>query len=151
MLRAGGSYPGNPDTVGGNLAMFDANSFDTGNIGATENPSSIGPGSWYRHAGRSPYFEYAPQTRMGNLVTNHSNVFAIWITLGKFQVQQGPVSITNPDGYYLVPNGEIGAATGDQVRPKAFFIYDRSIPVGFNRGENLNMEKGTLIERILSN
>ena len=34
-------------------------------------------------------------------------------------------------------------------RERAFFIYDRSIPVGFVRGENLNVENGVIVEQQL--
>ena len=39
---------------------------------------------------RNPYFYYQPMTRLGNLVTNRSNVFAIWITVGYFEVEPAP-------------------------------------------------------------
>jgi hypothetical protein len=152
MLRANASLPGG--TPGGPTAMLDANSFDTTNQGANEVAPPVGNPNYpnlYRNAGRNPYFEYAPETRLGNLTTNHSNVYAIWITLGKFAVTQGRATPTHPDGYYLSPNGEIVNATGDYDRPKAFYIFDRSIPVGFIRGENLNVEKGTLIGGVLKN
>jgi len=157
-LRALGSAPGG--NLGFDFSMFDANSFDTTNLPPYVSPSGGGVANeqvppptnqqfLYRYAGRNPYFEYSPQSRLGNLTTNHSNVYAIWITLGKFKVQQGPVSANGPDGYYLVPGGELGADTGSSVRPKAFYIYDRSIPMGFIRGEDLNNEKGVLYERVL--
>jgi len=143
MLRAASSWPGG--TLGGSTAMFDANSFDSTNTSANY---IFGSGTVpSRESGRNPAFEYAPETRLGNLTTNHSNVYAIWITLGKFQVTSGPVNATHPDGYYL--GAEVTDAVGNTVRPKSFYIYDRSIPVGFMRGENLNMEKGVLIERVL--
>jgi hypothetical protein len=74
-------------------------------------------------------------------------VYAVWITLGKFRVQRVPISVTNPDGYQLVE--EVGTSTGEIERKRAFYLIDRSIPVGFKRGENLNAERTILVERIL--
>ena len=37
---------------------------------------------------------------------------------------------------------ELGSDTGDIVRHRAFYIFDRSIPVGFIRGQDMNQDKG---------
>lgn len=129
-------------------ALFDAQGFE---------PAAIGKGYVfnqsnayeYRDAGRNAYFQYQPLQRLGNLVTNRSNVYAIWITLGKFEVSRVPISATNRDGYQLVK--EIGSDTGQIERQRGFYLIDRSIPVGFSRGHNLNVERTVLIERILDN
>jgi len=175
MLRAQGSSPGGilgstiPVTTPPipAMAMFDADSFDSTNYSSTSitaydagtipTPYGTGLGNANqqfgsgsvpsREAGRHPAFQYAPVVRLGNLTTNHSNVYAIWITLGKFTVTQGQVNAVHPDGYYLGP--ELLDVSGNQVRSRAFYIYDRSIPVGFKRGENLNIEKGVLIDAVL--
>ena len=44
----------------------------------------------YMDADRNPYMTYQPMTRLGNLVTNRSNVFAVWITVGYFEVEKAP-------------------------------------------------------------
>jgi hypothetical protein len=85
--------------------------------------------------------------RLGNTTTNRSNVYAIWITLGKFQVQAVAPSPTNPDGYKLIQ--PYLDATGNQVQTRGFYIFDRSIPMGFQRGQDINIEKGMLVERVL--
>ncbi len=112
---------------------------------------------------RNPYMMYQPMSRLGNLVTNRSGVFAVWITVGYFEVEPAPkadptladwgnqalkdrcggdISLYNriyPDGYML--GRELGSDTGDVKRPRGFYIIDRTEEVGFKPGEDLNVEK----------
>ena len=44
---------------------------------------------------------------------------------------------------------EIGADTGEQVRNRAFFMFDRSIPVAFEPGKNHNVENAILIKSLI--
>ena len=44
---------------------------------------------------------------------------------------------------------ELGSDTGDIVRHRAFYIFDRSIPVGFVRGQDINQEKALLLKRFI--
>ncbi|OYV85959.1 MAG: hypothetical protein B7Z73_12595 [Planctomycetia bacterium 21-64-5] len=127
------------------IGLLDDRNFDPNNTAATFTYGTTT--TPYRDAGRDAYFQYQAYQRLGNLVTNRSNVYAIWITLGKFQVQPVAVSTVNPDGYQII--GEMGAATGDVQRERSFYIFDRSIPVGFVRGQNLNIEKAVLLEQDL--
>jgi hypothetical protein len=98
-------------------------------------------------AGRNPYFRYAGLQKIENSVTTRSNVYAIWVTVGYFEVKPVPISATHPDGWELGP--EVGTDTGEMKRHRAFYLYDRTIPVGFERGETLNVEDGLLIQRYL--
>ena len=90
---------------------------------------------------RNPYFRYQNLTRLGNLLTNHSNVFAIWITMGYFEVQ------FDATGDHLT--FEAGSLTGNVTRNRIFSIVDRSIPVGHETGKNHNIDKAILIRRML--
>jgi hypothetical protein len=67
--------------------------------------------------------------RLSEMTTTRSNVFAVWITTGYFRVDE---------------NGklceEIGTDDGTVERHRDFYIIDRSIPVGFIRGEKLNTQ-----------
>jgi hypothetical protein len=142
------SAPGTP----GPLAMFDDTAFDTNNRNATTNVGATYNNGLnttkYRNPGQNAPFQYQMFNRLGNTTTNRSNVYAIWVTLGKFQVQEVGVSPTNPDGYKLV--GPVMDGTGSkQVVTRGFYIFDRSIPMGFQRGQDLNVEKGLLVERVL--
>jgi hypothetical protein len=97
---------------------------------------------------RNPFFRYQGLQRLGNLVTTRSNVFAVWITVGSFEVQPwGAIDPAHPDGYTL--GQEAGADRGDIKRHRAFYIFDRSIPMGFQRGMDLNVEKGVLLKRYI--
>lgn len=131
-------------TAGSTLALFDDTAFDTTNLGATYKTGNTAP---YRNAGQNAAFQYQMFTRLGNTTTNRSNVYAIWITLGKFEVQAVAVNPQNPDGYKLVK--PYLDATGKQVVTRGFYVFDRSIPMGFQRGQDVNIERGMLVERVL--
>jgi hypothetical protein len=119
---------------------------------------------------RNPYMMYEPMSRLGNLVTNRSGVYAVWITVGYFEVETAPtidptkadwgnqqavkdhfggdINLYNrayPDGYML--GKELGSETGDVKRPRGFYIIDRTEEVGFKPGEDLNVEKAVRLRR----
>jgi hypothetical protein len=74
-------------------------------------------------------------------------VYAVWITVGYFEVQAGTVDAAHPDGYRL--GRELGSDTGDIKRHRAFYIIDRSIPVGFARGKDYNAANTILLSRFI--
>ncbi len=90
---------------------------------------------------RQPYFHSENLHRMSNLVGTRSNVFAIWLTVGYFEVDQ----TMNPPRL----GAEIGSQTGEVKRHRAFYIFDRSIPVAFEPGENHNVDKAVLVRRMI--
>ena len=98
---------------------------------------------------RNPYFRYQLMQKLGSVVSNHSNVFAVWITEGYFEVT--PVAERRTPGTPTAINwARSWAATrGDIVRHRAFYIFDRSIPVGFIRGQDINHDKATLLKRFI--
>ena len=104
---------------------------------------------------RNPYFRYQGIMKAGGVVSAQSNVFAIWITEGYFEVTPAAKpgatdafgNLIYPDGYQL--GQELGSDTGDTVRHRAFYIFDRSIPVGFIRGYDLNHDKAVLLKRFI--
>ncbi len=113
---------------------------------------------------RNPYFHYQALQRLENLVTTRSNVFAVWITVGYFEVTPAPATLRHDDGstsasttpeYQAVyPGGyqlgaELGLDTGEVVRHRAFYIIDRTLPVGFKRGLDLNTDKAILVNRFI--
>ena len=90
--------------------------------------------------------------RIGSSTTTRSNVYAVWVTVGYFEVTPntvggGGVDTVHPDGYQL--GQELGIDTGDVKRHRAFYIYDRSIPVGFEPGKDHNYDKGILLKRFI--
>jgi hypothetical protein len=100
-------------------------------------------------ANRNGYFRYQSIQRLANLTTTRSNVFAIWITVGYFEVTPAPngVDAGHPDGYQL--GQELGSDTGDIVRHRGFYIFDRSIPMGYQRGVDINNSKGVILQRFI--
>jgi hypothetical protein len=98
---------------------------------------------------RNAFFRYQGLQRLANSVTTQSNVYAVWVTVGYFEVSPwtGPDLTAHPDGLCL--GAELGLDTGEVKRHRAFYILDRSIPVGFQRGQNLNVDKAILLKRYI--
>lgn len=112
--------------------------------------AAVPPAAYPDDTDRNPYFRYQGLQRLGNLVTTRSNVYAIWITVGYFEVEPAPPGYdpnVYPDGYRL--GQELGIETGEIERHRAFYLIDRSIPVGFRRGQDLNVEKAVLLGRFI--
>jgi len=101
----------------------------------------------YHDIRRNPYFRYQALQKLGNTFTAHSNCFAVWMTMGYFEVEQGNVDAAHPDGLRL--GQEIGADSGEIVRNRAFYIIDRSVPVGHAPGQKLNAENCILLRRMI--
>jgi len=93
----------------------------------------------HNNAARNPYFRYQTHTRLDNLVTTRSSVFAVWITVGYFNVNKDTGVIQS----------EIGTVTGETRRHRAFYIFDRSIPVAFEPGKNHNVDDAVLVRRFI--
>jgi len=85
-----------------------------------------------------PFVRMQRAMRLPNLVTNQSNVFAVWVT----------VSLHEYDPISGFGNEYIGE-TGLPERERQFFIVDRTIPVGFKPGEDLNVDRTILLQRKL--
>lgn len=96
-------------------------------------------------------FRYDALKRLGNITTTHSNVYAVWITVGYFALEAAtnPDPIAHPDGYQL--GREIGIETGEVQRHRAFYMIDRSIPVAYEKGADHNVDKCIMLRRILEN
>jgi len=118
----------------------------------------------YDNTNRNPYFRYQPMTRLSNLVTTRSNVYAVWVTIGFFEVEEisrvdfgTRHSITDvairdalydrvhPDGFQL--GQEAGNETGDITRIREFAVIDRTVPVAFEPGKNHNAERAIRLRR----
>jgi len=78
--------------------------------------------------GNDEFFRYARSIRLANAATVRSHVFAVWITLR--------ITDTSP-------------AASAPVYRRMFAIVDRSIPVGFTRGETLNVRDTIRLQRFL--
>jgi hypothetical protein len=112
---------------------------------------------------RNEYFRLQKRQRMANLTTQRSSVFAVWITVGYFELEEVAIPIPdNPNAplnslSFGAGNVEIRTAVGREYgldrgrvrRDRAFYVVDRSIPVGFFPGENLNVDQAVLTRRYL--
>jgi hypothetical protein len=100
---------------------------------------------------RNPYFRYQGLTRLGATLTTRSNVFAVWITVGYFEVDPVSQSVIEanpgvyPDGFTL--GSEVGSDTGNVRRARSFYLIDRTIPVAYEPGEDHNVERAILLRR----
>lgn len=94
--------------------------------------------SFHNDSSRSAYFRYDMRQRLGNNVTTRSNVFAIWVTIGFFEVD--PATMT--------PIAELGQDDGSVQRYRGFYLIDRSIPVAFEPGFNHNVDQCILTSSI---
>jgi hypothetical protein len=88
----------------------------------------------YRDTDRHAFFRYQTMNRLNNSVTTRSNVFAVWVTIGFFE--KDPIT---GDEFEVLP----------VKRHRAFYIFDRSIPVGYEPGKNHNVLDAVLLRRII--
>jgi len=148
-------HPYTPDDTGSNNAPLMMNSSDFAVPPQTQ-PTA------FNHGARNPYFYYQALNHLTSKLTTRSNVYAVWITVGYFEVTPwygvgvggtpntaGPqvFDTAHPDGYQL--GQELGSDTGQVERHRAFYIIDRSIPVGFQRGYDNNANKAVLLKRFI--
>ncbi len=96
---------------------------------------------------RNPYFYYQSLMRMAATTTTRSNVYAIWITVGRFEAEQTAPSESHPDGFQL--GAEIGWDTGAVERHRAFYVVDRTIPVACQPGQINNIHRAVMISRLV--
>ena len=114
----------NPFAAGGTAA---ADSFaKLLSLNATGGPVYSDTPSAPRDADR--FFDYALPIRVANTATIRSNVFAVWMTLRVVDT-----SASGPSPVYR----------------RMFAIVDRSIPVGFSKGETLNARDTIRLQRFL--
>jgi hypothetical protein len=123
----------------------------------------------YNDADRSAFFRFQPITRLANLTTTRSNVYAVWVTIGFFEVESAPAwsSLTPaqqtaqfgastgvgqamynrvyPSGYML--GKEDGVETGNIRRMRSFYIIDRTLPAAFEPGVDHNVENVIRLRR----
>ena len=80
-----------------------------------------------------------PAARMSNLTTDRSNVFAIRMTLGYFEYENSGGAI----------GAEYGSEQGRGKRHRAFYLIDRSIPVGYQTGSDMNVDNCILLRSVV--
>ena len=130
-----------PQAAGAVVDPVDCGLFRRGPGGAGAEPMfDYSPSTTPAHSDpdRAAYFKYDMRQRLGNLVTTRSSVFAVWITVGYFEVDSDDSVVT-----------EWGASTGQLVRNRGFFLVDRSIPVAFEPGKNHNVDRAVLVKTVI--
>lgn len=134
-------------TVSGSAALRDQPLF-----GSLQTTSAV------QDATRNSQLRYQGLQRLANLTSTHSNVYAVWITVGYFEVTDNnnvdPItgSVTgvdagHPDGLQL--GREIGEDSGTTQRHRAFYIIDRSIPVAYEPGVDHNVDRAVVLRRLI--
>jgi hypothetical protein len=127
---------------------------------------TMGAGNEYRDAERNPYFMFQPMIRLDNLVTTRSNVYAVWVTIGFFEVEEAPeyddfrtrngnlpadataqalYNRVYPDGYTF--GREDGVDVGNTRRLRGFYMIDRTKMAGFEPGADHNVENVIRLRR----
>ena len=91
------------------------------------------------HSDVQPYEAYRRIMRLPNLVSQQSNVFEVRLTIGLFEYDP----VTNSVGREHLDG------SGKPARHQAVYYIDRSIPVGFVPGQDLNTAKTILYRRHL--
>ena len=83
----------------------------------------------HRNSDQHAYFRYQTMRQLSNIVTTRSNVFGVWVTIRYVDSAGNPVT--------------------PERRNRAFYIFDRSIPVAYEKGENHNVRDAILLRRII--
>jgi hypothetical protein len=82
-----------------------------------------------------PYYRSEWMQRVMNLSTVRTHQYAVWITIGFFEVVHPgnpQLAYSNPAQAYDQLGMEIGALEGKNTRYRGFFIVDRTRATGFN-------------------
>ncbi|HBV64310.1 MAG TPA: hypothetical protein DEF45_14960 [Rhodopirellula sp.] len=85
---------------------------------------------------RNPFMRQQTLMRMPNLVSDNSQVFLVRMTVGFFEVDAATQSLGR----------EYNAEVGRSQRYQGTFVIDRSIPVGFSPGNDLNARDVVIFE-----
>jgi hypothetical protein len=111
------------------LALLGSNAGDSGAAGNSVVTPIIAPGTANADMRQHPYFRTEMMQKMMNLTTTRTHQFAVWVTVGFFEVTaQGNAQTATPDTL----GAELNLAAGENQRYRAFFIVDRSRAIGFN-------------------
>jgi hypothetical protein len=145
--------PAGSGNMGGNIAVMDYSSSpikatllrpdmdqNAGGLPLLMNATGTSQGTQnatFNNATRHSGLRHQTIGRLSNMVTTRSNVYAVWVTIGYFEVDSQGLGM------------EIGAETGEVKRHRAFYMIDRSIPVGFEPGENHNVDRAILVRRYI--
>ncbi len=132
----------NPPTTGFYLKDYLGGQFAT--YTAPTPPATAGTYAWPQPSQTNPtnidqtdhpYFRTEWLQKVTNLTTVRTHQYAVWITVGFFEVTQAgdPTLVaSNPLLAYDVLGNELGYLDGKNTRYRGFFLIDRTKAVGFN-------------------
>ena len=90
----------------------------------------------YPDNSQHPYWRSEMMQKVMNLTTVRTHQYAVWITIGFFEVTRqgdlGMIQQGNPLYVFDILGPEIGAATGQTTRYRGFFLVDRTKLTGFD-------------------
>jgi hypothetical protein len=107
-------------------------------LGAASSVRTIGagPGTTLTDDRQHPYWRTELLQKAMNLTTARTHQFAVWITVGFFEVKrQGDVGMLGqgvPQLAFDIFGAELGALNGTAVRYRGFFLVDRTKLTGFD-------------------
>ena len=107
---------------------FDTAAKKPGNISLIANPQNT----------NDPFLKLQPMLRLPNLVSTQSNVLVVRMTIGYFEYSPS----TGLGREHVSNHGEV-------ERHRMLYVIDRSIPVGYVTGEDVNIERTILLRRVL--
>ena len=108
---------------------------------------SAATGVQYNDPTLSPYFQLPLLQRLSNLTTTRSNVYAVWVTVGFFEYRGLGKGAKVVSPYRI--GKEYGIDSGSMKRYRAFYLIDRTIPVGYEPGKRHNADQTILLRRYL--
>ena len=126
---AGAETPPTPEVANLRMPLVNAGLFERPQAELHMNRSSFD---------RDSYFRYKNAARLANVTTHHSNVFLVRLTLSYFEVD----ATTGAVGAEYISN------TGEPIRSRGTYLIDRTIPIGFLRGQNVNAEETILYAEV---
>jgi hypothetical protein len=103
---------------------------------ANQAPTNTGGNNPAMDRLRNPFMRHQTLMRMPNLVADNSQVFLLRMTVGFFEVDAATQSLGR----------EYNAEIGRSQRYQGTFVIDRSIPVGFSPGNDLNARDVVIFE-----
>jgi hypothetical protein len=138
LLRGNGLLNANNNPPVGHPSLLVRTANQSPQVSPLNGPINVLPTSMFLHHDRlrNPFMRYQTLMRMPNLVSDNSQTFLVRLTIGFFEVDAETQGLQD----------EYNADIGKNERYEATFVIDRSIPVGFKPGEDLNARDVVVFE-----
>lgn len=121
----------------------------------TSPPNTAPMGTTLPSLAAYPSFQWQPLEKISNIATTRSNMFAVWVTAGFFEVlDEDPDRLDNAANGFVknAPpklGAEINAETGQNIRHRAFFIIDRSRSPGYLGAPRSSAELQDILSQVV--